>query len=123
MKTISVEIAGEKRILCYSLRVIKAIEARFGSETDMRAQLTSGSTGNVVDITCWLMSQLMIGGKGYADKMHLACPDPLSPEDMLDLYDVGDLLEMQSTIQNALPAGSQQEVEATGKNAEATPGE
>lgn len=120
MRVITVEIGGEKRVLCYSLRVIKAIEQKFGGEGEMRAKLTEG-TGQAVDITCWLMSQLMTGGKKYADKMGIACPDPLSAEDMLDLYDVGDLMEMQRTIQSALAAGMTQDVTAESKNAEATP--
>lgn len=122
MKVITVEIGREKRYLCYSLRVIKAIEEKFGGEGEMRAKLTEG-TGQAVDITCWLMNQLMLGGKKYADKMGLKCPDPLSAEDMLDLYDVADLMEMQKTIQSALAAGMSQDVTAESKNAEATPTE
>lgn len=119
MKVINVEIGGKERILCYSLRVIKAIEERFGSEGEMRAKLTAG-TAQAVDITCWLMSRLMDGGKKYADTMGLPCPDPLSAEDMLDLFDVADLIQMQGTIQAALTAGLQQDVEATSKNGAAT---
>ena len=120
MRAITVKIGGEERVLCYSLRVIKAIEEKFGGEGEMRASLSEG-TSKAVDITCWLMNQLMVGGKKYADKMGLSCPEPLTADDMMDLYDVGDLLEMQTTIQSALMAGSKQDVEAQGKNAAATP--
>lgn len=120
MRTVSVEIGGEKRVLCYSLRVIKAIEEAFGGETEMRAKLTAG-TGQSVDTICWLMNQLMESGKRYADKAGLPCPEPMSADDMLDCYDLSDLYAMQKTIQDALSAGMRQDVEATSKNAEATP--
>ncbi len=120
MRTVSVEIGGEKRVLCYSLRVIKAIEEAFGGETEMRAKLTAG-TGQSVDTICWLMNQLMVSGKRYADKAGLTCPEPMSADDMLDCYDLSDLYAMQKTIQDALSAGMRQDVEATSKNAEATP--
>jgi hypothetical protein len=120
VKVINGEIGGEKRILCYSLRVIKAIEEKFGGDVEMRAKLTA-ETSQAVDITCWLMSQLMVSGKKYADKMGMECPEPLSADDMLDLYDVGDLIQMQGMIQGAIASGTQQDVEATSKNAAATP--
>lgn len=121
MKTIAVQIGGEKRILCYSLRVVNAIEDAFGGEAEMRAKLSSGKTSQAIDVTTWLMAQMMLAGKQYADKNGIPCPEPLTQDDLLDNCDVNDMLEMQTQIQNALAVGSKQDVEAEGKNAGATP--
>ena len=121
MKIVNVTIGGEKRVLCYSLRVVNAIEDAFGGEAEMRAKLSSGKTSQAIDVTTWLMAQMMAAGKQYADKNGIPCPAPLSQDDLLDNCDVNDMLEMQMQIQNALAVGSQQDVQAESKNAEATP--
>ncbi len=121
MKTVNVTIGGEKRVLCYSLRVVNAIEDTFGGEAEMRAKLSSGKTSQAIDITTWLMAQMMLAGKQYADKNGIPCPEPLTQDDLLDNCDVNDMLEMQKQIQAALAIGSKQDVEAEGKNAGTTP--
>ena len=97
-----------------------ATTSAFDKNDSSQKKLTAG-TGQSVDTICWLMNQLMVSGKRYADKAGLTCPEPMSADDMLDCYDLSDLYAMQKTIQDALSAGMRQDVEATSKNAEATP--
>jgi len=121
MKTLTVTIGGEKRILCYSLRVVNAIEDTYGGESEMRAKLSSGKTSQAIDITTWLMAQMMLAGKQYADKNGIPCPPPLTQDDLLDNCDVNDMVEMQMQIRDAMAVGTTQDVEAEGKNGAATP--
>ena len=119
MKVITRHICGEDRVLCYSLRVSKAITEKFGSG-GIRESLKGDNPAETLDAVIWMLSLLMAAGKKYADKNGMKCPDAPSEDDMLDDYGLDDLADLMGLANDAMAAGAQQEVEAESKNAEAT---
>lgn len=125
MKLVELDILGQKRYLCNSVRVTKAIVQKFGSTEDMRETLTGDDTGKTLDAVVWLMLQLMDGGYRYAKINGLPCPEPPSEDELLDGYDLSDLSTLQMTALRAMNETSSADVEAeaTSKNAETTMGQ
>ena len=120
MKVITRHILGADRVLCYSLRVTKGVAERFGGSGGMREQLTADDPAKTMDAAIWLLTALLQAGKRYADNNGIQCPPAPSEDDMLDNYDINDLMEIQKAINDAMAAGSQQDVEAEApKNGEA----
>ena len=122
MKVITRHICGEDRVLCYSLRVSKAITERFGA-SGIRERLKGDNPAETLDAVIWMLSLLMDAGKKYADKNGMKCPDAPSEDDMLDDYGLDDLADLMGLANDAIAAGAQQEVEAESKNGKATQGE
>ena len=125
MKLVELDILGQKRYLCNSVRVTKAIVQKFGSTADMRETLTGDDTGKTLDAVVWLMLQLMDGGYRYAKINGLPCPEPPSEDELLDGYDLSDLSTLQMTALRALNETSTADVEAeaTSKNGATTVGQ
>lgn len=119
MKVITRHICGEDRVLCYSLRVSKAITERFGAG-GIRESLKGDDPAETLDSVIWMLSLLMTAGKKYADKNGMKCPDAPSEDDMLDDYGLDDLADLMGLANDAMAAGAQQEVEAESKNGKAT---
>jgi hypothetical protein len=119
MKVITRRICGEERVLCYSLRVSKAVAEKFGAG-GIRDALQDGDTEKTLDAVIWLLVKLMKAGKRYADKNGQPCPEPPDEDDMLDDYSLDDLADLYGVANDTMAAGAQQEVEAESKNAEAT---
>lgn len=122
MKTITIEAMGEKRLLCNSVRVTKAISDKFGGTAGMREKLSGGNLSETLDTVLWLIAILMDGGYRYAKLNGLPCPPPPSPEELADCYDVSDLTELQQKAMEAMTASGKPDVEAEAierKNAEA----
>lgn len=125
MKLVELDILGQKRYLCNSVRVTKAIVQKFGSTADMRETLTGDDTGKTLDAVVWLMLQLMDGGYRYAKINGLPCPEPPSEDELLDGYDLSDLSSLQMMALRAMNETSTADVEAeaTSKNGETTVGQ
>lgn len=119
MKVITKRICGEERVLCYSLRVTKAVTERFGTG-GIREKLKESSTAETLDAVIWMLTLMMQAGKKYADKNGISCPDAPTEDDMLDEYGLDDLEELYGTFSDTMAAGSEQSVEAEPKNAETT---
>ena len=118
MKTITRKICGEERVLCYSLRVTKAVAERYGTG-GIREKLKNSSTEETLDAVIWLLVLMMQAGKKYADKNGITCPEAPTEDEMLDEYGLDDLSELYSTFSATMAAGSTQGVEAELKNGEA----
>lgn len=121
MKVIKRHICGEDRVLCYSLRVTKAVTERYGTG-GIREKLQSAGTTETLDAVIWMLTLMMQAGKKYADKNGIPCPPAPSEDEMLDEYGLDDLAELYGTFTATMDAGGQQEVEAESKNGEATQG-
>lgn len=119
MKVLKCRVCGEERVLCYSLRVSKAVTERFGSG-GLREGLKDGDTAKTLDAVIWLLVLMMQAGKKYADKNGQPCPEPPNEDDMLDDYGIDDLEELFGLANETMASGAQQEVEAESKNGKTT---
>ena len=118
MKVITRHICGEDRVLCYSLRVTKAVTERFGTG-GIREKLKESSTAETLDAVIWMLTLMMEAGKKYADKNGIPCPPSPTEDDMLDCYGMDDLEELYGDFTDTMAAGQQQGVEAEAKNGSA----
>lgn len=126
MKAVELEILGQKRYLCNSVRVTKAIVQRFGSTEKMRDTLTGGNTMETLEAIVWLLRTLLDGGYRYAQLNGLACPPPPSEDDLMDGYSLDDIGTLQGLAVEAMTSTSKADVEAeakTSKNGETTVGQ
>lgn len=122
MKLVELDILGQKRFLCNSVRVTKAIVQKFGSTENMRESLTGDNTAETLDTVVWFMLQLLDGGYRYAKLNGIPCPEPPSEEDLMDGYDLSDLSSLQMMALRAMNETSTPDVEAEvkSKNGETT---
>ena len=118
MKVITRRICGEERVLCYSLRVTKAVTERFGTG-GIREKLKDSSTAETLDAVIWMLTLMMQAGKKYADMNGMTCPPAPTEDEMLDCYGLDDLEELYGTFTETMAAGQKQGVEAESKNGEA----
>ena len=116
MRAVELEILGQKRYLCNSVRVTKAIVQRFGSTEKMRDTLTGGNTLETLETIVWLLQVLMDGGYRYAQINGFTCPPPPSEDDLMDGYSLDDIGTLQGLAVEAMTSTSKADVEAEAKD-------
>lgn len=121
MRTVKLPIAGKERILCFSVRVMRACSERFGSFSGIYKAMAADNETERLDSVIWLLAELMKAGDRYAKANDMENPAPLSADDLLDHCDVADFVQLRGVITQAISAGSQTNIEVEpGKNGEAT---
>ena len=121
MRTVKLPIAGQERILCFSVRVMRACSERFGSFSGVYKAMAADNETECLDAVLWLLAELMKAGDRYAKANDMENPAPLSVDDLLDHCDMADFVMLRGTITQAISAGSRTNVEVDpGKNGEAT---
>lgn len=122
MKIAKITILGEERLLCFSTRVMCDATERFGGVGEMFGVMREDDLKRKMDGIFWLLAALLKAGKAYAQLVGEPCPEPLSAEQLMDLYGVDDLGGLTAAVAEAVTAGARRTVEAEpGKNSEATP--
>lgn len=123
MRTATITLEGQDRLLCFSAGVVEAacekygtLEAFFGAlDADQYTQLRT---------VIWALAQMMRAGANYAKRKGLETAPPLSEEDIRDCCDIGELTGLRAKVAETITNGSDRQVEAEPpKNAEATPDE
>ena len=120
MKTVYIELAGQKHPLRMSLAATKALNERFGDMDQMGAALTGENVGVQIDALDDVLTILMKAGRIYASAFgeELPPPIPCKPSDLIDASD-GTVLK---SVLEAMRSDARREVEAVTKNGEATQG-
>lgn len=121
MRTAQMTVDGISYPLCFSIRVIKQCTDRYGGVEKIGEALDAADPMQALDEAIWLLSVMMAAGERYAKKHDLPAPPALSAEDLYDYCDISDLAAMKDRIFETITDNSAAEVEATAKNAEATP--
>ena len=123
MRTANIELDGKRYLLCFSARVIRACTERYGDVSGLGSALDTTDPVAGMDAAIWILSQMMDAGARYAKLNGLDNPPPLTPDDLLDVSDLGDFFNLRKMIQNTITSGQARHVEvAPPKNGEATPG-
>lgn len=114
MRTSSVEINNKKYLLCFSARVIRAFNDRYGDMENISAAISGDgqSTGEMLDNIMFMLSEMINAGARYAKLEGLDNPDPIGYDDLYDLCGIDDLSELKTSIINAVIAGNEREIEA-----------
>ena len=123
MRTAKITIDGQEHLLCFSVRVILAINDRYGGMEHVDAALSGEDMGENLKEAIWLISTMMDAGARYARHNELANPEPLSCEDLYDLCGFEDFLGLRGKILETITRGREAHVEVeTPKNGETTQG-
>lgn len=103
MKTMRIEIDGEKYLICCPLGVLKEIEEHFGNAEKADEVLNK----NNIDDMVWTIHAMMRAGERYAKKHEWENPSLPTLEELAYCCDMTDFEKMQSMIE----AANRQEVE------------
>ena len=122
MRTTVITLLGEERILCCSTRFIRDCSERYGAVDGIEQALT-GAQSKVLDEAMWLLAGLMDAGDRWAKLNGKDNPDPLTADQLLDLFGMDDLKDVVKNIKTAISAGNETTVKVASKNAEAAPEE
>lgn len=121
MRTATITLAGEERLLCFSTRVQLAVSSKFGSlEALFDRMRDQEDQEKAFNASLWMLEQLMDAGYRYAQHEGMEAAEPLTADEILDLCGPVELLELGSKVQETMVAGTGREVEVKPpKNAKA----
>ena len=121
MRTVTINIGGKPRILCFSVRVMRACSERYGTFGGVYKAMASENEAECLDEVLWLLAEMMKAGDRYAKDNALENPEPLSVEALLDCCDLADFAQMRGAVTRTIANGSKTNIEVEPKkNAEAT---
>lgn len=123
MRTATVKLEGQDRLLCFSAGVVEAACDKYGTLEEFFRAL-DGDQGTQLRTVIWALAQMMTAGEIYAKRKGLETAPALSEEDIRDCCDIGELLNLRSKVAETITNGAERNVEAEPpKNAVATPGD
>ena len=111
MKLSYIQLAGEKRPVCFSLSAIEEIMDEFGSLDKMKTELTGGNVRAINRV----LEIMLDAGAAYCKGMGIDCPPKLQcrPGDLIGVGDTG----VMTQIFEAIREDSERSVETQqGKN-------
>lgn len=119
MRTGKVTIHGKEYMLCFSTRVLMALEEREGDSTKGLQRIMKDE--KVSDLF-WLLEQMIDAGDRYAGIEGIANPGKLTVDQLADMVGVDEYETMFGAVAEAVKAGNAPTVEVKpSKNANATP--
>lgn len=122
MRTATIKLEGEERLLCFSTGVVEKACERFGSLDAYFKAMEKGDQAGQMKTVIWSLAAMMDAGDRYAKRKGIPNPAPLTEDDIRELCDVTELMGLQSKIAETISNGSARTVEAEPpKNAGATP--
>lgn len=120
MRTATVKINNKEYLVCFSTRVLLAIEEREGdSEKGLQRILSDGKASDLF----WLLAQMIDAGDRYAKIEGIDNAGKISYDDLLDTVGVGEYSEMFAAVAEAVKAGNTPTIKtapAKRKNAKTT---
>lgn len=119
MRVKTITIHGKEHPICFSTRVLVALEAKAG---DADAELNRIFSERKMTDVFWLLAQMMDAGARYVAIEGQTPPEPLSYDQLLDSIGVDDYPNLFASLSSTIREDSAPTVEAApAKNAEATP--
>lgn len=112
MKVARIKILGQERPLCFSTRVMCNAAEKFGGMDKLFAVMKNDDLSRKLDGIFWLLAELLRAGHAYAALTGEDCPEPLSAEQLQDLYGMDDLAGLTTVVAEAVTAGARRTVEA-----------
>lgn len=121
MKTATVSLDGEERLLCFSTGVMEDVYSEYGGLQEFFDAM-SGKNDNPIRAIIWALDKMMDAGARYARRKGIPAAAPLTADELRDVCDLSDLAGLQQAVLSTITAGSAREVEAEPpKNGTATP--
>lgn len=107
MKTVTIDLQGERYALCFSVRVLNNLIEKYGSEEKANNALANLS---FVD-SIFLLHQMMLAGEKEAKKNGVPNGNVPSWDDFLDNTTPFDLENITNSITDAISQGLERKVE------------
>ena len=92
MRTAKLTVNGKEYLLCFSVRVLRAVSERYGDVTHIPEALDQEDTVRAMDEAFWILSAMM--------------------EQLYDLCDISDFMGLKNKIAETITAGRAVTVEA-----------
>lgn len=123
MRTATVSLDGEDRLLCFSMGVMEDVYRDFGDLQGLFDAM-NGKTHNPIRAIIWALERMMDAGAKYAARKGIQAAPPLTADELREVCDLSDFTGLRQAVLNTITAGSEREVEAEPpKNGTATPAE
>lgn len=120
MRVARIEIDGQEHLLCFSLRVLRAVCERYGGVEHLDAATSSEDQAHNLSEAVWQMATMMDAGDRYARERGLDNPPPLTEEQLLDLCTIYDFAKFRAKIRETIISGSEAQIQAEFPNGETT---
>lgn len=118
MRTGKVTVHGKEYLLCFSTRVLMALEEREGDSD--KALMRILNEHKITDLF-WLLSQMIDAGDRYAKIEGIENPGKLTVDELADIVGVDEYENMFASITKAIGAGNKQNIKIKpSKNAKTT---
>lgn len=122
MRTATITLDGQERILCFSAGVVEDACDKFGTLEGFFSAL-DGDQATQLRTVIWALARMMTAGESYAKRKGLEAAPALSEEDIRDCCDLNELMDLRAKVAETITNGSERQVEAEPpKNAATTPG-
>lgn len=119
MRTAKAKIHGKEYLICFSTRVLMALEERDG---DSSAGLEKIMKTQKVSDVFWLLAQMIDAGDRYAKIEGIDNPGTISYDELVDTLGVDEYQDVFGAITEAVQKGTKPEVQTKpAKNAKTTP--
>ncbi|MFR2334515.1 MAG: hypothetical protein ACLS63_16795 [Flavonifractor plautii] len=112
MRTAKLTVNGKEYLLCFSVRVLRAVSERYGDVTHIPEALDQEDTVRAMDEAFWILSAMMEAGSRYAAHEGMENPAPLTVDQLYDLCDISDCMGLKNKIAETITAGRAVTVEA-----------
>lgn len=121
MRTAKVSIDGREHLLCFSVRVLRAVVDRYGSVEGLYAATSTEDQAKNLDEALWQLAAMMDAGARYAVLEGLPNGKPLTQEQLYDACDISDFFEIRMAVQRTITSGVSPSLQVDdSKNREAT---
>ena len=111
MRTATININGEERLLCFSMRAIMAVNDRYGGVEQIGSALSGDDVTHNLQEAIWLISTMLEAGARYAALNGMDNPPTLSCEELYDLCGTDDLAGLREKIMETIVRGRDVHVE------------
>lgn len=124
MRVTEIDIMGKKYPMCFSARVMGAVEEKYGDMAGMADALTSGA--GAIGANVWLLEQVLKAGERYTALIGEGSTPAPTMDTLLDCCDLTDLSGLTAKLFDCIIGSRAKSVtlesEPT-KNVETTPAE
>ena len=121
MRTAKILIDGREHLLCFSVRVLRAVVDRYGSVEGLHASTSTEDQAKNLDEALWQLAAMMDAGARYAALEGLPNAEPLTQEQLYDVCDISDFFEIRMAVQRTITSGVSPSLQVDdSKNREAT---
>lgn len=121
MRTAKLRLGKNDYLLCFSTRVVRAVNERYGGVDKIDTVLRDGDTTKALDEILWLIHTMMDGGYRYAQYEGIDAPQIPTLDELQDICDVSDFAGLRDKINETISTGTPDvAVEDNSKNAGST---